>query len=42
MAAVLLQRRGLRDVGEGRHERFVINVPKFRAKFGEKQARLGM
>ncbi|WP_415281439.1 thioesterase family protein [Candidatus Nitrososphaera sp. FF02] len=32
----------LEKVGEGRHERFVINVPKFRARFGEKQARLGM
>ncbi|HEY7508210.1 MAG TPA: thioesterase family protein [Nitrososphaera sp.] len=32
----------LEKVGEGRHERFIINVPKFRAKFGEKQAKLGM
>lgn len=29
-------------VGEGRHGRFIINVPKFRAKFGEKQKRLGL
>ncbi|MGH9992683.1 MAG: thioesterase family protein [Nitrososphaera sp.] len=27
-------------IGEGRHERFIINVPRFRAKFDEKQARL--
>lgn len=32
----------LERIGEGRHERFVINVPKFKAKFAEKQARLGM
>ena len=29
-------------MGEGRHERFIINVPKFRAKFAEKQKRLGL
>ena len=29
-------------IGEGRHERFIINVPKFRAKFDEKARRLGM
>jgi predicted thioesterase len=29
-------------MGEGRHERFIINVPKFRAKFAEKQKRLGV
>lgn len=29
-------------IGEGRHERFVINVPKFRTKFDEKARRLGM
>ena len=29
-------------VGEGRHERFIINVPKFKAKFGEKQKKLGL
>ena len=31
----------LEKVGEGRHERFIINVPRFRAKFDEKQKRLG-
>jgi fluoroacetyl-CoA thioesterase len=29
-------------VGEGRHERFIINVPRFRAKFNKKQKQLGM
>ncbi len=29
-------------IGEGRHERFIINVPKFRAKFDKKARRLGM
>ncbi len=33
---------GLEKIGEGRHERFVINVPKFRAKFEEKQRQLAM
>lgn len=32
----------LERVGEGRHERFIINVPKFRARFNEKQAKLSM
>lgn len=32
----------LEKIGEGRHERFVINVPKFRAKFEEKQRQLAM
>ncbi|MEW5839797.1 thioesterase family protein [Nitrososphaera sp.] len=32
----------LEKIGEGRHERFVINVPRFRAKFAEKQKRLGL
>lgn len=32
----------LEKVGEGRHERFIINVPRFRAKFNEKQKQLGM
>jgi fluoroacetyl-CoA thioesterase len=32
----------LERVGEGRHERFIINVPRFRAKFTEKQKQLGM
>ena len=31
----------LERVGEGRHERFIINVPRFRAKFDEKQKQLG-
>jgi fluoroacetyl-CoA thioesterase len=31
----------LERVGEGRHERFIINVPRFRAKFNEKQKQLG-
>jgi fluoroacetyl-CoA thioesterase len=31
----------LEKVGEGRHERFIINVPRFRAKFNEKQKQLG-
>lgn len=30
----------LEKIGEGRHERFIINVPRFRAKFNEKQRRL--
>jgi fluoroacetyl-CoA thioesterase len=32
----------LEKIGEGRHERFIINVPSFRAKFDEKQKQLGM
>jgi fluoroacetyl-CoA thioesterase len=32
----------LERVGEGRHERFIINIPRFRAKFNEKQKQLGM
>jgi len=32
----------LEKVGEGRHERFIINVPRFRARFNEKQKQLGM
>jgi fluoroacetyl-CoA thioesterase len=32
----------LERVGEGRHERFIINVLRFRAKFNEKQKQLGM
>ena len=31
----------LEKVGDGRHERFIINVPRFRAKFNEKQKQLG-
>ena len=30
----------LERVGDGRHERFIINVPRFRAKFSEKQKQL--
>ena len=32
----------LEKIGEGRHERFIINVPRFRVKFNEKQKQLGM
>jgi fluoroacetyl-CoA thioesterase len=32
----------LEKVGEGIHERFIINVPRFRAKFNEKQKQLQM
>jgi fluoroacetyl-CoA thioesterase len=32
----------LEKVGEGVHERFIINVPRFRAKFNEKQKQLQM
>jgi predicted thioesterase len=32
----------LEKVGEGRHERFIINVPRFRAKFNEKRKQLGL
>ncbi|MEP0826194.1 MAG: thioesterase family protein [Nitrososphaera sp.] len=31
----------LEKVGEGKHERFIINIPRFRAKFNEKQKQLG-
>lgn len=30
----------LEKIGDGRHERFIINVPRFRARFDEKQQRL--
>jgi predicted thioesterase len=30
----------LEKIGEGMHERFIINVPHFRAKFNEKQKQL--
>jgi len=30
----------LEKVGEGRHERFIINIPRFRARFNEKQKQL--
>jgi fluoroacetyl-CoA thioesterase len=32
----------LEKVGDGRHERFIINVPRFKARFNEKQKQLGM
>ena len=32
----------LEKIGEGVHERFIINVPRFRAKFDEKQKQLQM
>lgn len=32
----------LEKVGEGMHERFIINIPRFRAKFNEKQKQLQM
>ena len=32
----------MEKIGEGRHERFMINVPKFKAKFDEKAQRLRM
>ncbi|MER3407957.1 MAG: hypothetical protein C4292_04130 [Nitrososphaera sp.] len=35
-------RDGIEKVGEGRHERFIINVARFRARFSEKQKQLGL
>lgn len=35
-------RDGLEKVGAGRHERFIINIPRFKEKFNEKQKQLGM
>jgi fluoroacetyl-CoA thioesterase len=32
----------LEKIGEGWHERVIINVPRFRVKFNEKQKQLGM
>ena len=32
----------LEKIGEGIHERFIINIPRFRAKFNEKQKQLQM
>ena len=32
----------IEKIGEGRHERFIINIPKFRARFIEKQKQLAM
>ena len=33
-------RDAIETIGEGRHERFIINVPRFREKFSEKQKKL--
>ncbi len=30
----------IEKIGEGRHERFIINVPNFRTKFEEKKRKL--
>jgi len=30
----------IEKIGEGRHERFIINIPKFRSKFEEKKKKL--
>ncbi len=35
-------RDNLEKIGQGTHERFIINVPRFRAKFNEKQKQLQM
>ena len=32
----------LEKIGDGMHERFIINIPRFRAKFDEKQKQLQM
>ena len=32
----------IEKIGEGTHERFIINVPRFRMKFDEKQKQLQM
>ena len=32
----------LEKIGQGTHERFIINIPRFRAKFNEKQKQLQM
>jgi fluoroacetyl-CoA thioesterase len=32
----------LEKIGEGRHERVIIDVPRFRMKFNEKQKQLGL
>jgi predicted thioesterase len=32
----------LEKIGEGTHERFIINIPRFRVKFNEKQKQLQM
>ena len=32
----------IEKIGEGKHERFIINVPKFRSKFEEKKKKLNV
>jgi len=32
----------IEKIGEGKHKRFIINVPRFKAKFDEKQKQLGI
>jgi fluoroacetyl-CoA thioesterase len=32
----------IEKIGEGTHERFIINIPRFRVKFDEKQKQLQM
>jgi predicted thioesterase len=32
----------IEKIGEGMHKRFIINVPRFKAKFDEKQKQLGI
>jgi fluoroacetyl-CoA thioesterase len=32
----------IEKIGEGMHKRFIINVPRFKAKFDEKQRQLGI
>ena len=31
----------MEKIGEGEHERFIINIPKFKTKFDEKKSKLG-
>ncbi len=38
----VVARDKLEKIGEGMHERFIINVPRFREKFNEKQKQLQM
>jgi len=30
----------MEKIGDGRHERFIINIPKFKSKFEEKKKKL--
>ena len=32
----------IEKIGEGRHERFIININRFKSKFIEKQKQLGL